>query len=209
MKTRKFVTTIVLFFTYLTSLRAGILSENISWYRTLNSAESLVLGIPKTRTDKLKRICYIETHSVYAQTPAKNIDDRLLREVSHNFQTLWDYPFNDLLWGIPVINNSSVLVVNGNHPRALVLFWIIRKRIDLLCDALTPATKKNIQNFSSYHKIMLKIANKALRELNTISDDATYEALSDDAKLKEAYHRLEISKDYLDYPKCIVQLLEE
>lgn len=196
-----------IFFIHLSEIKAGILSEDILRYRTLNQAERHVLKSPKTRVDILKRICYIETHLFYMRTPAKNTDDKLLREVAENFNTYWNLTFNDLLWRIPITDDDEIYVVNGHQPKALVLFWIIRKRIDSSFDSLTPAMRSSILNFSTYHKIILDITNKALTTLKRIDDDPTYSELPDDVKLKEAYHRLEDEKNFLDYPRYIVQLM--
>ena len=143
-------------FIYLVKLNGGILSEDIFQYRTLNSTERHVLKTQNTKIDTLKRICYIETHSIYMRTPAKNTDDKVLREVADNFNTYWDYDFSDLLWRIPVIDNDEIYIVNGHHPKALVLFWIIRKKIDLSFNSLTPIMRSNILNFSTYHKMILE-----------------------------------------------------
>ena len=194
---------------YLTKLNGGILSEDILRYRTLNPAERWVLKASKTKADALKRICYIETHLIYTQTPAKNAADKLLQEVADNFNTYWDYTFSDLLWRIPISDDTRICAVNDHHPKALVLFWIIRKRIDSSFDSLTPIMRRNMLNFSSYHKTLSNITNRALKELKKIDNNPLYSELSDNAKLQEAYHRLEDEKSFLDYPKYIVELLED
>lgn len=208
MKTRICEIILGIFFVHFAHLKAAVLPENISQYRTLNSCERSVLKDLRTKIDVLKIICYIETHSVFIQTPAQNTNDKVLREVANNFQTYWDFTFRDLLWKIPVITRGGIYTVDTRHPKALVLFWIIRKKIDLAFDGLPFLMKINILDFFSYHKTFSNITNKALKELKKIDNDPAYSETPDEIKLKEAYHRLEAEKGFLGYPVCIVQLLE-
>ena len=199
---------IVLGICFWAELKAGILSENPTQFRMLNPVERKILQTPKTRIDTLKRICYIETHPLYMQTPAKDTNDKLLREVANNFQTYWDCSFANLLWQIPIRSRGGIFSVEGFLPKTLVIFWIIRKRIDSAFDDLTFLMRSNISNFLNYHKTMLNIANKALKVLTNIDSDPAYSELSDGEKLKESYRLLDGEKDFFDYPRCIVQLLE-
>gem|GEM_PF-6357192 len=113
------------------------------------------------------------------------------------------------MWQIPILDNEEIRTVCGYSPKTLVLFWIIRKKIDSSFDSLTPAMRSNLLNFSTCHKTLLDITNRALKTLEEVDVDPSCSELPDDIKLKEAYHRLEGEKDFLDYPRYIVQLLEQ
>lgn len=199
---------IILSICFLAELNAGILSEDLTRFRMLNLTERSVLEEPRTKIDILKRICYIETHLFYRQTPEKDTNDKLLREVADNFQAYWECSFTDLLWQIPVVDRGGIFVVEGHRPKTLVIFWIIRKRIDSAFDDLTVIMRSNMSNFLSYYKTILSIANKALKNLTEVDTEPVYSELSDEEKLKEAYRRLDGEKGFFDYPRRIVQLLK-
>ena len=207
-------------FSSLAGLNSSILPENIFWYGGLSPAEFDVLKETKNRMDLLKKICYLETRSCFFSTgPTDDKADPLLQEVATKFKEYFAYSFKALIGGILPEEDSTEedstvsYYLDGDTPKALILFWLIRKRIDLSLESLDSNTEDNMYDFRTYYKTMLRTMNKALKNLEKLKTDPDYSGLSDDERLKKAFELLVDKKEgyqdgegCLDYPRLIVGL---
>lgn len=193
-----------LLFNGLAGLIAVILSQDTSWYRTVNTTERLVLGTPETEKDKARYICYVETHQVYMKTPAQSLDDELLMEFIPGgfFDELYDR-------GIVALIANFVRELNHmTQAQQLINLWFIRKRIDEGCDfAANDIMLGNMWFFWKSYSLIVGTIGKA----EIIAGCQGFSLGCDQTNLdciQTAFACVD-DANYLDYPEAIASLMHE